>query len=111
MINYTTPVLPIEVDGIDLTGDQDVYVSIEQGRVELEKTGSDLTISYDSQTHISTILVMLTQTESASFSPSRKAYVQVNFINEAGVRGATDIAQIDVLMNLLDREIHYGDQT
>ena len=109
MINYTTPSITLEVEGIDLTDNQDVYVTIVQGTTELTKKGSDLTISYDSQKDISTIVFSLSQTESAQFAFSKSAQLQVNFINASGVRDATNIASIDVLKNLLDEVIAYGD--
>lgn len=108
MINYTTPSITLEVEGVDLTG-QDTYVTIVQGQVELTKSGNDLTISYNSTTETTTIVFVLTQEESASFQFSRSAQLQVNFINSSGVRDATNIATIDVLKNLLDEVIAYGD--
>lgn len=108
MINYTTPSITLEVEGADLTGNQDVYVTIVQGSIELTKKGTDLTVTYDSTTEISSIVFTLTQEESAQFAFSRSAQLQVNFINASGVRDATNIAQIDVLKNLLDEVIEYG---
>ena len=107
MINYTTPTITLEVEGADLTS-QDTYVTIVQGSIELTKKGSDLTISYDSTKEVSIIVFSLTQEESAQFAFSRSAQLQVNFINASGVRDATNIAQIDVLKNLLDEVITYG---
>lgn len=110
MIRYTTPLLPLEVEGVDLTGDNDVYVTMVQDRVKLTKTGSELTISYDSEKDMTTINLGLTQKESASFDLDSPVLVQVNFINAAQVRDATSIAKIPVMRNLLDKEIRYGDQ-
>lgn len=105
MINYTTPTISLTVEGVDLTG-QDIYVTIEQGSHELTKSGADLTVAYaDPDT---TIEFNLTQEESASFAYSRSAQVQVNWISQNGVRGATTIAQVSVLKNLLDEVIEYG---
>ncbi len=108
MIRYTTPILPLEVEGIDLTQNEDVYVTLEQGCIELTKK-DDLSMSYDSETNITSISFMLTQEETAAFSLNRAVGVQVNFINEAGVRDATNIATIPVMRNLLDKVINYGD--
>lgn len=108
MINYTTPSITLEVEHIDLTDNQDVYVTIVQGQTELTKKGSDLTISYNDQSEMSIIVFKLSQEESASFQFSRSAQLQVNFINSSGIRDATNIAKIDVLKNLLDEEISYG---
>ena len=109
MIRYTTPILPLEVEGIDLTQNEDVYVTLEQGSVELTKSGSDLTIEYDPQTEISTITFMLTQEETSAFNINKSVAIQVNFINASGVRDATNIATVPVLRNLLDKVINYGD--
>lgn len=109
MIRYTTPILPLEVEGIDLTEDEDVYVTLEQEGLELTKSGSDLTIAYDPQTEISTITFSLTQEETAAFNIRGAVNVQVNFINASQMRDATDIANIPVMKNLLDKEISYGD--
>ena len=109
MIRYTTPILPLEVEGIDLTQNEDVYVTLEQSCKELTKKGSDLTMSYDAQTDITSITFMLTQEETAAFALNRPVDVQVNFINASGVRDATNIATIPVMRNLLDKVIAYGD--
>ena len=107
MTNYTTPSISLEVEGVDLTA-QDVYVTIVQGSIKLTKSGTALTISYDSETEKSTIVFTLSQEESAAFAFSRSAQLQVNFINSSGVRDATNIASIDVLKNLLDEVKEYG---
>lgn len=109
MIRYTTPILPLEVEGVDLTDNEDVYVTLEQGGLELTKSGSDLTVQYDPQTEISTITFSLTQEESSAFNINKAVAIQVNFINASGVRDATNIATLPVLRNLLDKVISYGD--
>ena len=109
MIRYTTPILPLEVEGVDLTTNEDVYVTLKQNDVELTKKGNDLTILYDAETDISTITFTLSQEETAAFNINRAVDTQVNFINNAGVRDATDIATIPVMRNLLDKVINYGD--
>lgn len=111
MIRYTTPTLDFRVKGIDLTvGNKDLWVSIEQGNVELEKRGADLTVTTDTHEQVTDTLisVMLTQTESASFCENAKGLVQVNWIDENGVRGATNIKAIDIYRNLLNKVIEYG---
>ena len=109
MIRYTTPILPLEVEGIDLTSNEDVYVTLEQGSIELTKKGTDLTVQYNSQTDISTISFTLSQEESAAFNINKSVAIQVNFINASGVRDATNIATVPVLRNLLDKVINHGD--
>lgn len=108
MINYTTPSISLIVEGVDLTG-MDVYVTIEQGCLEMTKSGSDLII--DTEGEDTSIIFMLTQEESAKFNYNASASIQVNFISADGVRDATEIRRIDVLRNLLDKVVQYGDQT
>ena len=106
MINYTTPSITLTVEGVDLT-EYDVYVSLEQGTHELVKTGSALVVSTDEEDTI--ITFTLTQEESAAFSFGKSVSIQVNWINESGVRDATEIKTISVMRNLLDKVISYGD--
>lgn len=106
MINYTTPTLYARVKNIDFTSGYDVYVSLEQGCRQLDKSGSDLTLELDGEDTL--ISLVLTQKESASFDFNRSVYMQINIIDENGVRAATTIKQIPVMRNLLDKEISYG---
>ena len=64
MIRYTTPAISLLVDGKDLTG-QDVYVSLEQGKTKLMKTGTDLVMTVTEEG--TEIVFTLSQTESAMF--------------------------------------------
>ena len=111
MVKYTTPVLPLDVPGWDLTQQQDVYVSIEQNKIEIEKRGADLIISVEtvSQVPTSHILVTLTQEETARFNEKFNAEIQVNWIDSSNMRKATDIVQVPVTRNLLNKVIAYGD--
>ena len=57
MINYTTPTIALIVENIDLTG-KDIYVTLEQGKHELTKSGAELTVTTQTEeqitdTHIS----------------------------------------------------------
>lgn len=103
MTRYTTPTLPLEVDA-DLTGNN-VYVTLTQNDVELTKQVSDFTVADG----VTTINVPLTQAETGQFSAVAKVQVQVNFISEAGDRGATNIQFVSLFDNLLDEVISYGD--
>lgn len=105
MINYTTPTISLTVEDIDLTG-KDVYVTLEQGSHQLTKAGSQLSISMEEADTV--IYMTLTQEESAMFDYSKNVAVQVNWISSDGVRSATDIKKIDVMRNLLDEVIEYG---
>lgn len=111
MINYTTPTISLTVEAIDLSDGYDVYVSLEQGKTELTKTGANLIISTDTHDQVTDTIIIftLTQEESASFNLGKSVSVQVNYINSAGVRDATEMKTIPVMKNLLDEVIAYGD--
>lgn len=109
MIKYTTPVLGLLVENRDLTGN-DIYVSLEQGKTEATFSGSRLqvgTVTEDERTD-TTISILLTQEESAAFDFNKSVDVQVNWINAQGIREATNIKNIPVMRNLLDKVIEYG---
>ena len=110
MINYTTPTITLIVEGLDIST-HNVYVTLEQGRTELTKKGNDLIINTEQvgQVTNTNITFTLTQQESATFDYNRNVAVQVNWITSAGMRAATEIKQIDVMRNLLDKVIDYGD--
>lgn len=110
MINFTTPTIHLIVEAVDLTG-QDIYVTLEQGKTELTKSGTDLIIDTDTHGQVTDTIIIftLTQEESAMFNYNKRALVQVNFINSIGVRDATEIKSVNVMRNLLDEVISYGD--
>ena len=109
MIKYTTPTISLTIEGIDISS-QNVYVTLEQGSIELTKTGSDLTITTETVESVANteISFELTQEESALFKFNASVSVQVNWISAQGVRGATEIKKISVLQNLLDKVVEYG---
>ena len=111
MINYTTPTIYLTVENVDLSGQKDVYVSLEQFGLELTKSGEDITVSTTTHDQITdtNISVPLTQEESAAFEFGKEVQVQVNWIDSQGVRDATEIKKIKVFRNLLDEVISYGD--
>lgn len=110
MITYTTPALPLDVEGIDLTQQQDVYVSFEQIDNYFEKRNSDLVITVTTKEQVPTshIIVLLSQEETGSFKAGKQVSIQVNWINSSEVRDATDIATFGVERNLKDEVIEYG---
>ena len=105
MINYTTPTITLTVEGVNISA-FDIFVTLEQGKTELTKTGAELTISTETVGQITNTIIsfMLSQKESASFDYSRYVDVQVNWFNN-GTRNATEIERIEVMRNLLDRVI------
>jgi len=79
----STPTNTFDVD-IDLTN-ATVFVSYEQGgRVVLEKTGEDLTITAES------IVLNLTQEETLAFVPG-KVNIQIRYVFPNGTADASNI--------------------
>lgn len=109
MINYTTPTISLIVENIDISN-MDVYVTLQQGCHEMTKRGADLVVTavQTEQTTDTSIVFTLSQLESASFRFNQAASIQVNWISQQGVRGATEIKGIPVLRNLLDEVISYA---
>lgn len=109
MINYTTPTITLTVEGVDISAN-DIYVSLEQGRIELTKSGSDLIVTTDTHGQVTDTVITftLTQEETASFNVGKAVSVQVNYINSSGVRDATEVKTINVMRNLLNEVVTYG---
>jgi hypothetical protein len=100
----TTPTIVITVTGEDFDGST-LYVTIEQGALELTKTGSDVTVT-PTETG-STVSLYLTQEETLMFGKG-KASIQIRWINGSGVAQASPIRTIDVSPILLEGVIEYG---
>lgn len=107
MINYTTPTISRTLDGVDLT-DKKVYVTIAQNNAKLTKSDTDISVSVEEGN--TTVEFMLTQEESAMFAPSHPARLQINWIDQEGVRDASSITPIKVFQNLLNEVISYNDE-
>ena len=109
MINYTTPTITLTVEGVDISAN-DIYVSLEQGPLELTKTGNDIIVTTDTHDQVTDTIIKLTltQEESAAFNFGKSVSVQVNYISSDGVRDATEIKTVSVMRNLLDEVISYG---
>ena len=98
MIRWTTPSIPLTVEGVDLTG-AEVWVTVEQGSTVL--TVEDPAVSYADG--VSTVTPELTQEQTALFSAG-DAKIQLNW-KIAGTRDATAVKAIRVLPYLLDLEL------
>ena len=96
MIRYTTPTIQIQVVDVDLSAFDSIYVSISQMGVDIEIV--DPTIEGD------TLNVFLTQEQTAQFSRSFPAMVQVNAMKD-GKRYASEMMTLDIDDNLLRRVI------
>ena len=102
MRRFTTPTITFEV-GADLTG-CDAYLTLRQGHRELTITDfDDMSVSED----VTTISITLTQEQSARFADNRPIEAQVNIVDQAGYRVATDVATISIGRQLMEREVEW----
>ena len=101
MIQYTTPTHTHRVKGIDLTG-CDVWVSYEQGTVQVDLKGA---VEIDGEDSL--VTVSLTQKQTARFREGT-LLAQINWVYPNGNRDATDKKEMPVRGNLMAREVPYG---
>ena len=110
MIRGTTPTLTFTIrpkrqtDTIDLTEAAHVYLTILQGRTEIEKTETDMEITAN------TVEVWLTQEESLKLADGSNCDVQINWTylaadGETVRRAATEVKTINIGKQLLKRVI------
>lgn len=104
MVRYTTPTFTLTLKNVNLTGYQ-IYVSIQQGSTIITLDYENISLNIVNGNSVLTF--ELTQEESSKFDYHNKANVQVNAINSDNHRVATDIMEIDILKNLIDKEIEY----
>lgn len=96
---YTTPtiILTFKDEELDLTTAANVYVTFASGSIRLTKTGEELQVAPKQ------ISVWLTQAETGRFGKS--VDVQANWTGNGGVRYQSDIQEIPVDRNLLERVV------
>ena len=96
---YTTPTfqLVFTEDGLDLTQAESVYVTFEQGKTKITKTGTDLTVREKQ------ISIWMSQEETAKFKTG-VVDVQANWMI-AGNRVASDIMRVNISGQLLTEVI------
>lgn len=95
----TTPTNTFAVD-VDLTG-ATVFVSYEQdGKVVIEKTGTDVTVATNALT------VTLTQADTLAFHPGRVC-VQIRYVDQLGTADASNIMETTAERILKDGEISH----
>lgn len=102
MIRYTTPTITLSIDTV--LPEAEVYVTFQQGTKKLTKTDAEITRNAKT----TTLVVSLTQSESASFKAGEPVMVQANWITADGTRNATKAASVTTIDNLLDEVISYG---
>ena len=99
MVQYTTPTFVLTLPNtVDLTLVQNLYFTLTQGKLELQKTGDSLVV--DGQN----VSVYLTQEESGRFA-NGKASLQLNWTYANGARACSTIVAVDVGRNLLDEVV------
>lgn len=100
MRRYTTPTVELIVEGVDLT-EYTVYVSFVQGRHALNIEGAECSLDEDGNT---VVAVSLTQLQTAGFQEGA-ARVQVNWLDLAGNRNATEIGKLSIEPNLMEETL------
>lgn len=106
MYQGTTPALTFEIEGFNVVG-MTPYVSFKRGSDVLTKTGSDVTVVYDSDNEKSVIVCQLSQEETLSMKQG-SAVVQMRFIDSNNLAYATDKADLDVDSVIYKEIIRYG---
>ena len=106
MYQGTTPALTFEIEGFNAVG-MTPYVSFKRGSDVLTKTGSDVTVVYDSDNDKSVIVCQLSQEETLSMKQG-SAVVQMRFIDSNNLAYATDKADLDVDSVIYKEIIRYG---
>lgn len=95
---YTTPQIDLHIDGHDLSGADDVYVTFANKARNAEVTFDSPTVTTDSTG--TTVSVHFTQAQAGVFWFGEDISVQVNWM-DSGERIATDIAVIPWKENLI----------
>ena len=98
--NWTTPtlVLTFTEQSLDLTQAASVYVTLRSGTNYMTKTGTALTVA------AKTITISLTQAEVGNFGTGA-IEIQANWTDASGNRFASDIANVTITEQLLNRVI------
>lgn len=100
IMQLTTPTLMLRlpIEGIDLN-EVNLYFSMEQGAIKIEKSGSDMDIDDEEQY----IYVTLSQRDTMKFAPG-EAKIQLNVTKDNGdIRLGTYEATVKILKNQIKR--------
>lgn len=98
----STPVLPIEIDGVDLSNAR-LYLTIanrQRGGCFTVRAPEDFTVTYDSENEVSEADVPLTQEQTLAIAAGN-CVGQIRYIFADGVADVTDPTEIqigDILM-------------
>lgn len=98
MIRGTTPtfILTLNDSSIDLTQARNVYVSFNQPRINIVKTGEDIVVTKNE------VDVYLSQEDTLKFYAGT-VDIQINWIYDDGSRASTDIVSVNIDPNLIGR--------
>ena len=103
MIIGTTPTFTLKFKrtyDVDLTQVSKIYVTLKQGNVILNKTGSDISV-----VDAKTVQFSLTQEESLGLTIDKSVELQLNWVYSDNKRAATKIITIDLEKQLLKEQI------
>lgn len=103
MIIGTTPTFTLKLKrtyDVDLTQVSKIYVTLKQGNVILNKTGSDISV-----VDAKTVQFSLTQEESLGLTIDKSVELQLNWVYSDNKRAATKIITIDLEKQLLKEQI------
>ena len=103
MIIGTTPTFTLKLKrtyDVDLTQVSKIYVTLKQGNVVLNKTGSDISV-----VDAKTVQFSLTQEESLGLTIDKSVELQLNWVYSDNKRAATKIITIDLEKQLLKEQI------
>lgn len=107
MRQFTTPTLPLEAEGVDITGADYVWVTFASKSRNhiITKDKESLILEYNGKDTL--ITVELTQQETGSFLINERVDIEINWMNGTK-RGATEIKTINVKENLLNKVMPEG---
>ena len=94
MYQGTTPALTFSIKNNDVSA-MTPFVSFKRGPDVLTKTGSDVTMAYDSENNKTVVVCQLTQEETLAMRQG-EAIVQMRFIDSNNNAYATDKVNVDV---------------
>lgn len=109
MYQGTTPALSMAIKGADVSG-MKAFVSFKRGQDILTKSGSDVTMEYDSTNEKTILTVKLTQEETLAMRQG-DAIVQCRFIDSNDEAYATDKAVLNVEDVIYKEVISYGGES
>lgn len=102
MRRYSTPTIKLTVDDIDLTDAAKILVTFDQGHAEI-LTKEPSAVTYD--TGDSILSVDLSENETALFDYRRPVRIEINILTSTGERIPSDIVEIPIFENLLNRSM------